>query len=125
MTCASRSQVFLRAALPPSQCLTERTADRRDQRRFTARPGPARRLDRPSGGTEEFLGRLAARSGSHRAQAKGTLADLRYVFGAAARSRRQPQEQNLPVQPQGKAKRDSFEPSQPDHEKRDYLGCAP
>ena len=43
----SLREAFLKAALPPSQHLTGKTADRRDQRRFTARPGPARRLDRP------------------------------------------------------------------------------
>jgi hypothetical protein len=37
--------------------------------------GPAGRIDRPSGGTEEFLERRAARPGSRRAQAKGTLAE--------------------------------------------------
>ena len=86
MILRSRREVFLRAALPPSQCLTEKTADRRDQRRLTARPGPARRFARPSGGTEEFLRRQTARPGSRRAQAKGPLADLRYVFGAAGRA---------------------------------------
>src|SRR5260370_26412265 len=82
----SLSEAFLKAALPPSHYLTGKTADRRDQRRFTARPGPARRFDGPSGGTEEFLGRQAARPCSRRAQAKGTLADLIYVFGAAGRA---------------------------------------
>ena len=82
----SRREEFLQAALPPSQHLTGKTADRRDQRRCTVRPGPARRFDRPSGGTDEFLGRQAARPDSRRAQAKGTLADLIYVFGAASRA---------------------------------------
>src|SRR5437588_2993416 len=75
-TMKSRGEAFLKAALPPSQDLTEKTADRRHQRRCTVRPGPARRFDRPSGGTDEFLGRCAARRGSRRAQAKGTSADL-------------------------------------------------
>ena len=66
---------FPQAARPPSQHLTGETADRRDQRRFTVRPGPTRRFDRPSGGTEEFLGRRVARPGSRRAQAKGALAE--------------------------------------------------
>jgi hypothetical protein len=66
----SRREAFLKAALPPSHYRTGKTADRRDQHRFTARPGPARRFDRPPGGTEEFLGRRAARRGSCRAQAK-------------------------------------------------------
>jgi len=56
------------------------------QRRCPARPGPACRFDEPSGGTEEFLGRQAARPGSRRAEAKGTLADPLYVFGAVGRA---------------------------------------
>ena len=81
-TMKSQREDFLQAALPPSQHLTGKTADRRDQRRFTVGPGPARRFDRPSGGTEEFLGRTATRLSSRRAEAKGTSADLLYVFGA-------------------------------------------
>ena len=84
----SRREEFLQAALPPSQHLTGETADRRDPRRFTVRRGPTCRFDRPSGGTEEFLGREAERLRSRRAEAKGTLADLLYVFGAAGGSRR-------------------------------------
>src|SRR5262249_56069769 len=63
-------EVFRRGAPRPSQHLTGETADRRDQRRFTVRPGPTRRFDRPSGGTEEFLGRRVARPGSRRAEAQ-------------------------------------------------------
>jgi hypothetical protein len=43
--------------------------------RLLAISGPARRFDRPSGGTGEFLERRAARPGSRRAQAKGMLAE--------------------------------------------------
>ncbi len=44
------------------------------------------RFDWPAGGTEEFLGRWAARSGSRRTEAKGVRADPLNVFGAVSRA---------------------------------------
>src|SRR5262249_61917119 len=61
---------------PPAELLPS-WEDRRSPtpRRCPARPGPARRFDWPSGGTEEFLGRSGARRCRRRAPAKGALAD--------------------------------------------------
>src|SRR5262249_35538003 len=74
----------LPAGGPPAKLLSNWEDRRRPtQRRCPVRPGPACRFDEPAAGTEEFLGRRAARPDSWRAQAKGALADPLYVFGAA------------------------------------------
>ena len=52
-----------------------------DDARSSARCRSAR-FDWPTGGTEEFLGRWAARLDSRRTEAKGALADPLNVFGA-------------------------------------------
>ena len=48
-------------------------------------PCRSARFDWPAGGTEEFLGRWAARLDRRRTEAKGALADPPNVFGAADR----------------------------------------
>jgi hypothetical protein len=55
-----------------------------DDARFGA-GGRSNHFDWPAGGTEEFLGRRAARPDSRRTEAKGGLADPLNVFGAVGR----------------------------------------
>ena len=93
----SRRRRFLKAALPPSCSRTGRCAERGVYpalrwSRFHPTTTPklsgrcrSARFDWPTGGTEEFLGRWAARPDSRRTEAKGVLADPLNVFGAVDR----------------------------------------
>ena len=93
----SMSDVFLKAALPPSCSRTGRRAGPGVYQalrwsRFHPTTTPvlsaccrSAGFDWPVGGTEEFLGPWAARLDSWRTEAKGALADPLNVFGAAGR----------------------------------------
>ena len=93
----SMSDVFLKAALPPSCSRTGRCARLGVYpalRWSPFHPTTAPRLsgrcrsdgfDWPAGGTEEFLGRCSARSNSRHTEAKGAPADPPNVFGAVGR----------------------------------------
>jgi hypothetical protein len=120
----SRRDGFRKAALPPSCYLTGKTADPRDQHRnLLVQVQPAVSTGR-RGERRSFWGAglYGPAVGALRQKVRWQTPYRRLVPPAdpTAATRL-----NLAAQPQGMPDRDSLQPLEPNHEKREYPGCAP